>query len=103
MSGHKEHDACLQYPPLSTICNSLGSRWRSSPAAGVTNSQSDACGADLYKRYALSVGVDLHKVMGTDDAICLDSAVCCLGDATVTGLDGETILLKLSIAPEKGL
>eukprot|EP00731_Ephydatia_muelleri_P011203 Em0006g97a len=47
--------ACL---PLSqsneTVCSSLGSRWRSSPVAGVTSSQDESCGADVDKRRALS-------------------------------------------------
>ena len=37
---------------FTAVCSSLGSRWRSSLVAGVTNSQDEACGSDMDKRRA---------------------------------------------------
>ena len=37
---------------FTAVCSSLGSRWRSSSVAGVTNSQDEACGSDMDKRRA---------------------------------------------------
>ena len=61
VSGHKEHDASLAvYPSLTIISlrsvTHWGPRWRSSPVAGVTNSQDEACRADIDKRRCLICG-----------------------------------------------
>ena len=52
----------LQCPPLTTILQlsvaRWGSSWRSSPLASMTNSQDEACRADVDKRHALSAVSD---------------------------------------------
>ena len=62
--GGNRREMCfpLQYPPLTTISLLSVAHERQDggpvPVARVTNSQDEACGADVDKRHALSAGVD---------------------------------------------
>ena len=79
VSGHKEQEVSLAVSTpnhhFTAVCSSLGSRWRSSPVAEVTNSHDEACGADVEKRCALSAGiVMLHKVLRIHDPLSSPAA-----------------------------